>query len=102
MAGDEYTGVAPVSGYLGKKLYYPRVHRVGSFWILKEGWLPDVMADDMLKEINEFAEKKEQNVLIILNYPLNDQQMKTYSLIKIAEFVGAIIGYEQYYLYLEK
>lgn len=98
IAGDEYTGVAPVSGYLGQKLYYPRVHRVGSFWILKQGWLPDVSADDMLREIDEYA--KGRDVLIILNYSLNDQQMETYSLTKIAQFLGAMVGYEQYYLYL--
>ncbi len=102
IAGDEYTGVAPVSGYLGKKLYYPRVHRVGSFWILKQGWLPNVTPDEVLKEAKAFGEKRGRDVLIVLNYPLDEQMLEKYSLTKVAEFVGAIVGYEQYYLYLGK
>lgn len=102
IAGDEYTGVAPVSGYLGEKLYYPRVHRVGSFWILKKGWLPNVTPDEVLKEVKAFGEKMGRDVLIILNYPLDEQMVERYSLTKVAEFVGAIVGYEQYYLYLGK
>jgi len=100
IAGDEYTGVAPVGGYLGKKLYYPRVHRVGSFWILKKGWLPDVKVDDIIKEIKRFGSERGQHALLILNYPLDEQMVERYSLTKVSEFVGAIVGYEQYYLYL--
>jgi hypothetical protein len=102
IAGDEYTGVAPVGGYLGKKLYYPRVHRFGSFWILKKGWLPDVTVDDVLKEVMRLGEEKKQDVLILLNYPLDEQKAEEYSLAKVSEFVSAIVGYEQYYLYLRQ
>ena len=40
--------------------------------------------------------------IIILNYPLDDQKVEEYSLTKVSEFVSAIVGYEQYYWYLDK
>jgi hypothetical protein len=102
IAGDEYTGVAPISGYLGQKIYYPRVHRVGSFWILKEGWQPNVSVDEVIVDVENFKKKDGRDVLLILNYPLDDQKLEKYSLKKVSEFLPAIVGYEQYYLYLDK
>jgi len=102
IAGDEYTGIAPIGGYLGQKIYYPRVHRVGSFWILKEGWLPNVSVDEILDDVEKFKKKDGRDVLLILNYPLDNQKLEKYSLIKVSEFLPAIVGYEQYYLYLDK
>ena len=99
IAGDEYTGVAPIGGYLGQMIYYPRVHRVGSFWILKEGWLPNVSVDEILVDVEKFKKKDGRDVLLILNYPLDNQKLEKYSLIKVSEFLPAIVGYEQYYLY---
>ncbi|MEK7400005.1 MAG: hypothetical protein AAB116_23930 [Candidatus Poribacteria bacterium] len=102
IAGDEYTGVAPISGYLGQRIYYPRVQRMGSFWILKEGWLPNISVDEILVDIEKFKKKDGRDVLLILNYPLDNQKLEKYSLKKVSEFLPAIVGYEQYYLYLDR
>jgi hypothetical protein len=99
IAGDEYTGIAPISGYLGEKLYYPRVHRVGSFWILNKDWLPTVTIDEILEDVEKTRKEDGRSLLLILNSPLDDQRLQKYSLTKIAEFLPAIVGYEQYYLY---
>lgn len=55
IAGDRYTEVAPIGGYLGKKLYYPRIRGFGSFWFLKKGWWPDVTVDNLLKEVRRLG-----------------------------------------------
>jgi hypothetical protein len=100
IAADEDTEVAPVSGYLGKELYYPRIHRFGSFWTLKQDWFPNATVDDILNDTIKLQNEKKQDLLIILNYPLDEQIMKEYLLTRVTEFTGSIIKDEQYYLYL--
>lgn len=96
IVADEDAMVSPVAAYLGRKIYYPRGDREGTFIIWDADWRywPQ---HDTLDAARRKAVERGEDVLIISNYKLGARPA---SVVPVGEFTGSIIGDEDYYLYL--
>lgn len=99
MVGDADFAVSTVVGYLQKDhVYYVRGNRLGSFvrWDqARNGSRADVV--DVAKTLHT---ETSQDVLLILNYPLNAALLERFPLTSLAHFTGGVIGREDFHLYL--
>ena len=84
-----------VAAYLDREVYYPRGDRIGSYVIWDRLRLYDPIKP-ILRIAKEKAYVEQQDVLMILNYPLPvaDPSVQT-----LAFFTGSIIGDEDYAIY---
>ena len=99
MVGDLDAAVSTVVGYLNKDhVYYVRGNRLGSF-IRWDAARKDFRADvvDVAKTLHT---ETSQDVLLILNYPLNAARLERFPLTPLAHFTGAVVCNENFYLYL--
>ncbi len=100
LVGDRDWAALSVSGALDKPMYYPASDRVGTFiiWNNRRG---DISSRDLSDRINQQIAASQQNLLLVLNYPLepNIAQALTKAPVKLAQFLGAIVEDENYYLY---
>jgi hypothetical protein len=102
MVGDASSEASTVVGYSGKKeCYYPEGHRFGSFVKWDKEWAKRSSSEDTLQEARRLADLNKQDILILLNYPLEADAISRYSLREIARFEKAIYGGEEYYLYCQ-
>lgn len=92
--------MTPVSGYLGRKIYFVRGERLGSYvkWDMKR--FEDVSPELILQRAEQFARKERKNCLILLNFHLDPALEKPGHLIKLMATSRAITGSEIYRLYL--
>jgi hypothetical protein len=96
MIGEMDYAISTIAGYLGNRIYYVRGDRLGSFIIWDKARTANVTSEDVLQKAKELAE---QNPLIILNSPLNEDLLSRYSLAELSRFENAVVGDEVYYLY---
>jgi hypothetical protein len=84
-----------VAAYLDREVYYPRGDRMGSYVIWDRARLYDPR-EPILRIAREKAFLEQQDVLLILNYPLQgaDPRVRT-----LAFFTGSIVGDEDYAIY---
>ena len=99
MGSEDFT-MAPISGYLGQKIYYPESQTLGSFVLFNSQRKP---VND--NEILQLAQKQlqQQNLsqlILILNHSLDPQaQHASLPIQAITTKTRSFIGNEQYYLY---
>jgi hypothetical protein len=106
IVGYPDSATMPIVGYLGiSRAYYPQGDRFGSFirWdkqSRKRITEQEVIDKARRLEAQQLTDGKSQGALIILIKPLGDDLVRASKLKKIGEFTGAIVGYENFYIYL--
>ena len=95
IVADQDYPLISVAAYLDREVYYPRGDRMGSYVIWDRARLYDPLKP-ILQIAREKAFAEEQDVLMILNYPLPvaDPSVRT-----LAIFTGSIVGDEDYAIY---
>ncbi|MFN6563328.1 MAG: hypothetical protein RMY28_026525 [Nostoc sp. ChiSLP01] len=91
--------MAPLSGYLNRKLYYPELKQMGSFTLFNKA-RQDVEQADILNQISSLLKNQgERNkILLILNKKLNVNRNEL-NIVPIKDFEKNWIDSERYYLY---
>ncbi len=94
--------MTPVSGYLGRKIYFVRGERLGSYvkWDMRR--FQDVSPELILQRAEQFSRKERKDCLILLNFHLDPALEQPGHLIKLMATSRAITGSEVYRLYLMK
>lgn len=103
MIGDDDYVASIISGYLNKKIYYPRRHEFGSFAAWNKKRINLIAREEVLGQAEKLMLQNQQSVLLILNYKLDPSEMPSH-LKMIAQFTDhfdrpEVIG-EVFYLYL--
>jgi hypothetical protein len=94
VAGDIDNAAIGVSAFLGEDVYHPRSDRMGSFVVWDNRRL-ELDAPTLLGKVRAKAHERGEDVIYVVNYPLEDPSVE-----KIAEFSGAIEGYEDFFVYV--
>ncbi|MDZ8223960.1 hypothetical protein [Nostoc sp. ChiVER01] len=91
--------MAPLSGYLNRKLYYPEIKKMGSFTLFKSG-RQDVEQTEILSQINSLLKNQDElkKILLILNRKLNINR-NDLKIVPIKDFQRGWVDTERYYLY---
>lgn len=91
--------MAPLSGYLNRKLYYPERQQMGSFTLFKQG-RTDVDQSEILRQISSILENQnnKNKVLLILNKKLNSNR-DDLKISPLKNFERGWVDSERYYLY---
>lgn len=97
IVGDEDAMVSPVAAYLGRKIYYPRGDREGTFIVWDADWRYWPQSD-ALDAARRKAVERGEDVLVISNYRLGPRTPP--GVVPVTEFTGSIVGDEDYFLYL--
>jgi hypothetical protein len=99
IAGSEDFTIAPISGYLNKKIYYPESQKLGSY-VLFNKRRKIIDDEEMLTAINQLINnsKNSKDVILILNRQLKAIRSDL-EIISLAQFKKAFIWNEKYYLY---
>ena len=94
--------MTPVSGYLGRRIYYVRGKRLGSYvkWDMKR--FKKVNVPLILDRAEQYAWKKHKDCLILLNFHLDPGLEQPGYLTKLLATGPAIVAGEVYRLYLLK
>lgn len=94
--------MTPVSGYLGRKVYFVRGERLGSYvkWDMKR--FQKVNVPLILERAEQYAWKKQKDCLILLNFHLDPRLEQPGYLTKLMATDRAIVAGEVYRLYLLK
>ncbi len=91
--------MAPLSGYLNRKFYYPELQKIGSFTLFKKD-RKDVEQAEILSQINSLLKNQDEQkkILLILNNQLkiNRNDLK---IVPIKDFQRNWVDSERYYLY---
>ncbi len=99
IVGDVPFAMSPLSAYLDAPIYVPRLER----WATYTPWVEAAHRDAGMNEIVAAAERLSReagrNYLILLNYQLDADSLRTRRLRRVAAFGGSIVGDENYYLY---
>ena len=100
LLGDIDICVAPVAGYLNKKIYYPLIDDYSTYviWnhpnrkIIKENYQNDKTYHQKIKTVaTKLAKAQNRSALLILNYRIDEKPLK--------EFPVSIVSKETYYIY---
>lgn len=97
IVGSSHYAVAPISGYLNRKIYYPEIESWGSFVIFNTD-IREVSPEDVLRQVNQLLRSDDTDVLLILNYELN-VSAEGLAIAPLAQFTKSFIHDEEYYLY---
>jgi len=99
MAFDGYNAGPPLSAYLGRKIFYLDIDQFGSFCIWKSAYLPYPRRSlmDEISSSRYINSPKEFILVTNRNNEVNDSA--AYYFNKLANFEGAIIEGEDYYVY---
>ncbi|MBE9006326.1 hypothetical protein IQ259_14980 [Fortiea sp. LEGE XX443] len=91
--------MAPLSGYLNRKFYYPELQKMGSFTLFKKG-RKDVEQAEILSQINDLFKNQGEHkkILLILNKKLNVGR-NDLKIVPIKDFQRGWVDNERYYLY---
>ncbi len=100
MIGDVDFIIMTVSGYLGKKIYYPRSKSLGSFVIWNKERLEPLLDHEIAEKAKSFSLREGKDCLIILNRPLGEKLIRNYSLKTLGHSGRAIVSNEVYFLYI--
>jgi hypothetical protein len=94
--------MTPVSGYLGRKVYFVRGERIGSYVKFDMKRFQNVRPEHILTRAEQFAWRKQKDCLILLNFTLDPRWEQPGRLVKLLSTGPAIVGSEAYRLYLWK
>ena len=100
MVGDIDFTCTTISGYLNKKIYYPRARRWGSFVIWDTIRTRLITEEAMIETARRISVKNKQSCLIILNAPLTGPWLDFTKLKMIGRTREAVVEDESYVLYL--
>ncbi|MFW9258521.1 hypothetical protein [Nostoc sp. CALU 546] len=91
--------MAPLSGYLNRKFYYPELQKMGSFTLFKKG-RQDVEQSEILSQINYLLKNQDdqKKIVLILNKKL-DVNRNDLKIVPIKDFQRGWVDSERYYLY---
>ena len=95
--GSEDFTIAPISGYLERKIYYPESQKEGSF-VLFNQQRKIVNDQEILGQLQKLIQQNPKPLLLILNRKL-DASPSGLTIEPIKEFTRSFIGNETYYLY---
>ena len=99
MVCDFDAPVSTVVGYLNKDhVYYVQGNRLGSF--VRWDQAQKNFRADVVNVAKTLHTETSQDVLLILNYPLNAALLERFRLTSLAHFAGSISGDENFYFYL--
>lgn len=97
MVGSQDFAMAPLAGYLQRKLYYPESEKMGSF-VLFNSQRREVDLATVLNQVNQLLSQEKKDILLILNYQL-DRSSTSLSIEPLGYFTNSFIYNENYYLY---
>ncbi|MDJ0661376.1 MAG: hypothetical protein QNJ42_18080 [Crocosphaera sp.] len=99
MGSEDFT-IAPISGYLNQKIYYPESKKFGSY-VLFNNKRKVVSDADIVKQISQVMTQENKNILLIMNRNFTGQSHNL-KIEFIEKFTNSFIYNEKYYLYLVK
>jgi len=102
IVGDFDYVVSPVSGYLGRRIYYPRAGRLGSYVRWDTRRLPVVKPWLLLTWAERYCWMKDSDCLILMNYSFDQKYESPDTLNLLVKTPRAIVKDEHYSLYLYK
>ncbi|MBE9115467.1 hypothetical protein IQ249_06095 [Lusitaniella coriacea LEGE 07157] len=97
IVGSEDVAMAPISGYLNQKIYYPERQGLGSF-VLFNTAREKVDIEETLNQVERLLQEKYSEILLILNYELKVFRNEL-QIIPVEQFTESLIYNEKYYLY---
>jgi len=94
--------MAPVAGYLGRRIYFVRGERMGSYvqWDMKR--FQEVTPQLILERAEQYAWRKKKDCLILLNFHIDPRWEQPGHLTKLIATGPAIVTGEVFRLYLLK
>ncbi len=99
VAYNDYA-TSTIVGYLGKdRAYYPQGQRWGSFVIWDTAREAPVTDEEIISSAIRLQTELRQDVLLVLDHPLNLDRPTQGPLTEVARFTGATISDEDFYLY---
>ena len=102
MVGYNDYAAAAVVGYLDKdQAYYPEGERWGSFVVWNTARDATVSDAAIIAAANRLLIQRQQDVLLVLNHPLNPDEAAQQQIAELARFTGATIRDENFYIYLK-
>ncbi|MBL0348842.1 MAG: hypothetical protein IPP68_00495 [Elusimicrobia bacterium] len=103
IAGSRDYLVSPLSAYLGRKIYYLNTDTIGSFIHWNEYREKPQSPAVAVRVLEKMSEATGYPILLVLSYPLDSPKVEwlssSFNIRKLAEFNGAIVADESYYLY---
>ncbi|MGK7885624.1 MAG: hypothetical protein AB4057_13495 [Crocosphaera sp.] len=100
IVGSEDFTIAPISGYLNQKIYYPESQELGSY-VLFTNNRKIVNDTDIIKQMNQIIDKENNDILLIMNREFSERSPNL-NIEFIEKFTDSFIYNEKYYLYLVK
>ena len=100
--GSEDFTIAPISGYLNKKIYYPETRKMGSYVLFNSS--RKITNDlEILNQIEKYFtdRTKGEDALLILNHALSEYSVNLDTVL-LKKFTKSFIYNEKYYIYLVK
>ncbi|MDJ0729292.1 MAG: hypothetical protein QNJ33_04790 [Crocosphaera sp.] len=98
IVGSEDFTIAPISGYLNQKIYYPEIQEFGSYVLFKNERI-SVNDDDIINQMTQLIAKENKDILLIMNRTFLGQSSDL-KIKFIEKFTQSFIYNEKYYLYL--
>ena len=95
----DYTTIAILAGSPQRQIFYPQAGRAGSYIIWDQRRLAEPTAAEVIEAARALPRRAGQRVILILNYRLGEAIVSTHWLRKVAEFTGAIVEDENFFLY---
>lgn len=99
MGSEDFT-IAPISGYLNQKIYYPESQKLGSY-VLFNNERKIVNDGDIMKQMINIIAEENQDILLIMNREFMERSPNL-DIEFIEKFTKSFIYNEKYYLYLVK
>lgn len=100
IVGSEDFTIAPISGYLNQRIYYPESEELGSYVLFNNN--RKIVDDaDIIKQISKIVTQENKNVLLIMNREFLGKS-PSLKIEFIEKFTQSFIYNEKYYLYLVK
>ena len=103
MIGEIDYAASTIVGYLEKdEIYYAHGSRFGSFVRWDDVRMPDIDISDaqVIEEANTLRTQVSQDILIIMNRPLEPELITQHNLTLLTQFTGSIVDDEGFHLYL--
>lgn len=97
IVGSRDANMAPLAGYLYRKIYYPEREKLGSFTLFNAE-RQDVGPEEVLAQVTDLLNSDQEELLLVLNYPLELSPSHLF-IEPLAEFRHVLVDTEQYFLY---
>ncbi len=100
IVGSEDFTIAPISGYLNQKIYYPETQELGSYVLFNNS---RTIVDDfnIIDQITQIIDNEKKDILLITNREFLAESSNL-SIQFLEKFTKSFIYNEKYYLYLVK